>query len=133
MTTPSGQYAPRPQVPLTEPFRGATFGEAVGRYWRNYANFQGRASLSEYWWAYLFHIILIWVPLLNLAMIIPGIAVAVRRLHDTNRSGWFYLLALIPLVGWIILIVLLTGPAVAAGSRFDGPRGGAVPQPAVPQ
>ena len=87
----------------------------------NYANFKGRASKAEYWW-YILATILLGIitaiidvilkidvinPLLNLALLIPGIAVTVRRLHDTNKSGWWYLLiftviGLIPLLIWFI-------------------------------
>lgn len=109
----------RAQVPLDQPLYGATFGEAIGRFWTKYATFDGRASRSEYWFAYLFFILLVWVPLLNLAMIIPMIAVAVRRLHDTNRSGVYYLFGFIPLAGWIIMLVFLVGESVPAGARFD--------------
>ncbi|OJX65003.1 MAG: hypothetical protein BGO95_01495 [Micrococcales bacterium 73-13] len=107
------------QVPLDQPLYGATFGQAVSRFWSKYATFDGRASRSEYWFAFLFFMLLFWVPLLNLAMIIPMIAVAVRRLHDTNRSGAFYFLGFIPLAGSIILIVLLVDEPVPAGARFD--------------
>lgn len=93
----------------------------------NYANFEGRARRAEYWNFFLFNILIsfglgfvggllgltigaeveILSTLYGLAVLIPGIAVGVRRLHDTNRSGWWLLIALIPLIGVIILIVFL--------------------------
>ncbi len=86
----------------------------------NYANFDGRARRTEFWMFYLFHIIIIFVlaflaglisgssdsfmgfiplAIYFLATIIPFIALAVRRLHDTGKSGWYYLLSFIPYVG----------------------------------
>jgi uncharacterized membrane protein YhaH (DUF805 family) len=78
-----------------------------------YACFEGRARRSEYWWFVvanaIISIIVGFIPILNwiiaLALIVPGISVSVRRLHDTGRSGWWYLLCLVPLVGTIVLIV----------------------------
>jgi uncharacterized membrane protein YhaH (DUF805 family) len=93
----------------------------------NYANFNGRARRSEYWYFALMNlIILIIAAVLDnalgfnfspfpygylyitvaLASFIPGLAVAVRRLHDVGKSGWFYFIALIPLIGAIWLLVL---------------------------
>lgn len=87
----------------------------------NYANFNGRASKAEYWWYILATIIVsigasvidlvlgttIINSLISLALFVPGIAVAARRLHDTNRSGWWQLIAitiigLIPLIIWLV-------------------------------
>lgn len=97
------------------------FIEAVKSVYSNYVNFQGRARRSEYWWWYLFYLIVyiilavidsmifgqpaVLAGLFALGSIIPAIAVGVRRLHDTGRSGWWLLIALIPLVGAIVLIV----------------------------
>lgn len=87
--------------------------EACKMYWQKYVDFEGRSRRAEYWWAYLMTfvigLILGWIPvvgwLASLAMILPSIAVGVRRLHDINKSGWFMLLNLIPIVGQIILII----------------------------
>jgi uncharacterized membrane protein YhaH (DUF805 family) len=93
----------------------------------NYANFSGRARRSEYWYFALMNfIILILAAVLDnalgltfgvlpygyiylivaLAVFVPGLAVSVRRLHDVGKSGWFYFIFLIPLVGAIWLLVL---------------------------
>ena len=93
---------------------------------QHYADFNGRARRSEYWYFVLFNFIvsiliglslgviagLLNVPALvylaylwSLAVFIPSLAVSVRRLHDIGRSGWWLLLSLIPLVGAIILII----------------------------
>jgi uncharacterized membrane protein YhaH (DUF805 family) len=100
------------------------FQQAVQSGFSNYANFRGRACRSEFWWWQLFLLlggivaalldlfansnVLGGEPLASLfylATIIPGLAVSVRRLHDTDSSGWWILLGLIPLVGMIVLIV----------------------------
>jgi uncharacterized membrane protein YhaH (DUF805 family) len=99
-----------------------------------YADFNGRASRSEYWWFALFSV-LVYVGIMVLsggmpndeenisststimfliavvALLVPSIAVAVRRLHDTDKSGWWYLISLIPYVGGLVLLVLLVLPA----------------------
>jgi uncharacterized membrane protein YhaH (DUF805 family) len=99
-----------------------TFGEAIKSGFDNYANFGGRSQRSAFWWWYLFCGIVffvIWlldvkllgdrshVPslLAQLRLVIPSMAVQVRRLHDTARSGWFILLNFVPLVGTFILLV----------------------------
>jgi uncharacterized membrane protein YhaH (DUF805 family) len=85
----------------------------------NYAVFSGRARRSEFWYFGLFNMLIqlglgffdhfLRLPLLEglyaLAILIPSIAVTTRRLHDTDRSGWWQLLLLIPLIGLIVLIV----------------------------
>lgn len=94
---------------------------------KKYADFSGRARRSEYWYFYLFNTLISFAigmvdgifgfigefgigmlgGIYTLLVLIPSIAVGVRRLHDTNRSGWWLLIALIPLVGAIILLVYL--------------------------
>lgn len=103
--------------------RQVTFKEAVeNAIMQNYCNFDGRASRSEYWWYVLFTVLLSFVigiafwwsetmadivsGVVGLALILPGLGVAVRRLHDIGKSGWWLLIGFIPLVGGIILIVL---------------------------
>ena len=78
-------------------------------------NFKGRSSRSEYWWACLFNflasLVLSIIPLigglLSLALMVPGIAISVRRMHDIGKSGWYLLMGMIPLAGPIILLVYL--------------------------
>ena len=86
-----------------------SFGEAISNVFSHYADFSGRARRSEYWWFFLLNMILSCIPYLGfvwaLVAIIPSWAVAVRRLHDIGRSGWYLLLGFIPLVGAILLIV----------------------------
>ena len=100
--------------------------EAVRHVLQNYANFEGRACRSEYWyWVLVIFIISLLLDLiglrvlqilLSLATIVPSFAVGVRRLHDINKTGWLVLLGFIPVVGWIILIVW------AATKGTDGPN-----------
>lgn len=111
----------------------------------NYLNFSGRARRSEYWYFVLFNMIFAilamvldnalglnidpapygWLYLLyGLAVFLPGIAVAVRRLHDVNKSGWYLLIAFIPLIGGIWLIVLFcTEGTTGRNSYGEDPKG----------
>jgi uncharacterized membrane protein YhaH (DUF805 family) len=112
------------------------FGDAIKHCFSNYVNFTGRALRSEYWFWILGIVIIsvvlsiidnavIGTPVLgslfSLATLLPGIAVGVRRLHDTDRSGWWLLLAFIPLIGAIILIVWFATEGIAGPNRFGGP------------
>ncbi|RAP74928.1 DUF805 domain-containing protein [Paenibacillus montanisoli] len=87
----------------------------------NYVVFEGRARRKEYWMFVLFNVIISlvlsglarmlgmsWISsIYSLAVLLPGLAVAVRRLHDTNRSGWWLLINFVPLIGFIIFIVFM--------------------------
>ncbi|QYF73683.1 DUF805 domain-containing protein [Cryobacterium sp. PAMC25264] len=124
---------------------------AIASVFRKYADFSGRASRSEYWWfalllwvvlgglqllqliptgttsygytSYNFSIVtMIVAPLFAIGVLLPSLAVLVRRLHDANFSGWFVFLALIPGVGAIILLVFTLLPSNPAGTRFDVTR-----------
>ncbi len=98
------------------------FGDAIKICFNKYADFSGRARRSEYWYWYLFNLIVsmavnilafpmspiasaIFSGIISLALFIPNLAVGVRRLHDTGRSGWMYLIGLIPCIGIIFLII----------------------------
>ncbi len=107
-----------------------TFQESIKVCFNKYVDFSGRASRSEYWWFVLFVILGSFVTslvshwlyvLFALGTLLPSLAAASRRLHDTGRSGWWQLIGFIPLIGWIILIVFLAqesaeGSEVLAGS-----------------
>lgn len=93
-----------------------TFGESIRVCFSKYADFNGRASQPEFWWWTLFVILASLAAsilgesasaLFSLGTLLPGLAVGARRLHDTNRSGWCQLLWLLPVIGWIVLIIWL--------------------------
>ncbi|MCZ0989251.1 DUF805 domain-containing protein [Streptomyces diastatochromogenes] len=102
---------------------------------KKYAVFSGRARRQEYWMFFLFNLIISIVLtvvdraigsnvlslIYTLAVLLPGLGVAVRRLHDTGRSGWWILIALIPLVGSIILIVFLATEGKSEPNQY-GPN-----------
>jgi uncharacterized membrane protein YhaH (DUF805 family) len=89
------------------------FTDAVKTCFNKYADFKGRASRSEFWWFQLFYILAALIgmminPVLGgiayLAMLLPLLSVSIRRLHDKNKSGWFYLLVFVPLAGILLLV-----------------------------
>ena len=100
---------------------------------KNYANIDGRATRPEYWWFVLAYavvnIILRVIPkvglilsgVLALAVLVPSICAAVRRLHDINKNGWWLFLSFIPIVGAIILIVWLAKPSDNEENNY-GPK-----------
>jgi len=107
-----------------------TFVESIRTCFTKYADFTGRASRSEFWWWVLFNLVTgIALGVISdkvslaftIATLLPYFAVTTRRLHDTDRSGWFQLLALIPVIGWIVLIVWCAQEGKVS-SRFDEPR-----------
>jgi uncharacterized membrane protein YhaH (DUF805 family) len=114
-----------------------TFGEAISDGFSKYATFSGRTSRSGYWWFYLFYILVligasildaaIKSPVLSilavLGLFLPTLAVLVRRLHDTDHSGWWVLISLIPLVGTIVLIVFACTDSGPPNKYGDGPDG----------
>jgi uncharacterized membrane protein YhaH (DUF805 family) len=114
-----------------------TFGEAVSDGLSKYATFHGRTSRSGYWWFYLFYILVligasivdtaIKTPILTglavLGLFLPSLAVLVRRLHDTDHSGWWVLISFIPLVGTIVLIVFACTDSGPPNKYGDGPDG----------
>ena len=108
---------------------------------KKYAVFAGRSQRSEYWsfvllnlvftvilysidnivsWNYLMYAGVL-SSIYSLAIVIPGIAVAIRRLHDTDRTGWWLLIALVPLIGAIILIVFFAQDSQSGDNRY-GPN-----------
>lgn len=90
---------------------------------KKYAVFEGRAHRAEYWTFFAINLLIFWVLFLfspfvlarlySLAVFLPTLAVGVRRLHDTGRSGWYMLLALIPIVGPLVLIFFMVQPGQA--------------------
>lgn len=111
-----------------------SFGDAVRRCLNLYATFQGRARRSEFWWFALFQLLLnagataidavllggmgLLPTLVVLALFLPTLAVAVRRLHDTGRSGWWVLISLIPLIGFVVLLIFYVSGGEDGTNRF---------------
>ncbi|MBM02529.1 MAG: hypothetical protein CMH43_02265 [Micrococcales bacterium] len=120
------------------------FGDAVRTCWKKYGDFDGRAVRSEFWWWVLFMVLvqfaaaivltivliifqnlgfLQWLSVLIfmvivLAFILPSIAVSVRRLHDRDLSGWFYLLGFVPF-GGLVLFIFYVLPGTPGPNRYD--------------
>ncbi len=106
-----------------------------------YAQFSGRSTRQEYWMYVLVYVIIAIVLgviegvlhtrflgiVLTLALLLPSLSVSARRLHDTGRSGWWQLLNLIPLVGWIVLIVFLVQDSAPDNQYGPNPKGGLAP------
>jgi uncharacterized membrane protein YhaH (DUF805 family) len=96
-----------------------------------YADFSGRASRSEFWYFMLAYFVVavvlgllrlnIVALLLELGLLIPSLAAGSRRLHDTGKSGWFQLVGLIPVVGWILVIYWLAQPSVGPNQYGEEP------------
>jgi uncharacterized membrane protein YhaH (DUF805 family) len=102
----------------------------------NYANFNSRSARPEFWWFALFNLIVAVIfqllgmavhaitylaMIYQLAVLIPSLAVAVRRLHDIDKSGWWILIGLIPIIGWIILIYWYIQPGTPGDNQFGPP------------
>ena len=109
---------------------------------KQYADFKGRARRKEFWYFVLFNIIVSFIlgfvdgilgladkqsgigllgGLYLLAVLIPSLAIEVRRLHDTNRSGWFILIAFIPIIGGFILLYFLVQDSNPSENKY-GPN-----------
>lgn len=104
---------------------------------KNYSMFNGRTSRKEFWMFVLINIIVgiiigiisaivgdkrgVIGNLYNLAILLPSIAVGTRRLHDITKSGWWQLIALIPIIGWIWIIVLFATKGEPAENIYGKP------------
>lgn len=108
-----------------------TFGKSISTCLAKYADFKGRASRPEYWWFYLFTLLLSWGSLIidsseivsgiiNLVFLLPALAAGTRRLHDTNRSGWWQLIAF-TIIGLIPLIIWLASKGDDQSNEFGSP------------
>lgn len=113
-----------------------TFEDSIKTVLTKYATFTGRAARPEFWWFALFGFIVSLIAsfidailfgidilgtIVGLALIVPQLAVATRRLHDIDKSGWWQLLILVPIIGWIVLIYFYVQPGQASANRFGPP------------
>lgn len=107
-----------------------TFLESLQTCFKKYIVFNGRASRSEFWWFFLFALI---VPnligffdstlffIICLLILLPSLAVQIRRLHDIDRTGWWILINLVPIIGLIVLIIFFATEGTQGQNRF-GPQ-----------
>jgi len=127
-----------------------SMGDAIRTVLSKYATFDGRAARPEYWWWVLFYIVAIVATtivdgvilgpvfgdgvfdpdapqplsgLLYLALLLPNLAVGARRLHDVGRSGWWLLLALLPVIGALVLIFWFVQPGDPGANEYGPPPG----------
>lgn len=118
-----------------------SFGDSIVSAFRKYAEFRGRARRSEYWWFWLFTVLVGFAAgmmdgllgladetgngpiggIVTLALLLPSLAVGARRLHDTGRSAWWLLIALVPLAGLIVLLIFFVKDS-APGANEHGPN-----------
>jgi len=114
------------------------FGDAVRGAFQHPLTFRGRASRSAFWWFQLLAVIayavvsiisdrstvagIILDIIIGVPMIVTHIALAVRRLHDSDHRGWWWWIALVPVVGWIVAIVFYLLPSTPGPNRFNTVR-----------
>lgn len=129
--------APQSQARPTDAGEDMGFARAIATGFRKYVDFTGRARRKEYWFWHLFYwLLLVALVILDgiivnaggraamltllgsLALTLPTLAVTVRRLHDTDHSGWMILITLIPLIGTIIFLVFMCRRGTAGSNRF---------------
>jgi uncharacterized membrane protein YhaH (DUF805 family) len=113
-----------------------TFSEAIKSGFDHYVDFQGRAARPAYWWWFLFAVLVaiganiidaalgtfgVISGLTGLALLLPGLSVSIRRLHDIDHSGWWILIGLIPIIGFIVLLVFYLRESDPGENRFGPP------------
>ena len=114
-----------------------TFTEAIKSVWNKYLVLEGRARRSEFWFFALLCFVCSCIPIVNViaffVFFIPGITVAVRRLHDTGRTGWWLLLVFLPFIGHIILLIFYIIDSEPGSNEYGpNPKGvGPGPEPEV--
>lgn len=116
--------------------------EAYQLFWKNYVNFSGRSRRAHYWWVVLIQSLISVVAIIlqtalgagdsaapalviggiyslyNLATVLPMLSLGVRRLHDTGRAGWWYLINFVPCIGSIVFLVFVCLPGTVGDNQF---------------
>ena len=107
--------------------------EAYKKFWTNFFNFKGRSTRSDYWYVVLANFIIGFIigvfvglvpklaflsTLYAIATFIPSLAVAVRRYHDVNKSGWNHLWLFVPIIGYIVVLVYLCSASVNENNKY---------------
>ena len=122
------------------------FQEAISSGFDHYTKFDGRASRPAFWWWVLFSILVgvaasiigaaigfrALLYIVDLALLLPNLSVGIRRLHDTNRSGWWILIGIVPIIGFIVLLIFYLQDSDAGDNQYGpNPAGGVSDGPAV--
>ena len=121
-----------------------SFTEAVKSGFDHYTKFDGRASRPAFWWWVLFGILVAIVVsfidsvifgttilsfIVSLGLILPNLSVAIRRLHDTNRTGWWILIGFVPLIGFIVLLIFYLQQSDPGDNDYGPPMAAPVASP----
>jgi uncharacterized membrane protein YhaH (DUF805 family) len=128
-------------VPAAASNGAMTFSEAVRDAFAKYVTFSGRSSRPAYWWWYLFTLIAVAIAavidlilgtyvltvIVSVVILLPNLAVLVRRLHDAGHSGWWILIGLLPLIGFIVLLIFTLQPSKPPNHWGEAPDAVAAP------
>jgi uncharacterized membrane protein YhaH (DUF805 family) len=112
-----------------------TFGDAVRDGFSKYVTFSGRSSRPAYWWWFLFALLVtvaaeildailgtfVLSVIVGLGLLLPGLAVLVRRYHDAGHSGWWILLFIVPIVGVVVWLIFALTDSKPPNEWGDGP------------
>ena len=123
-----------------------SFSEAVRSGFDHYTTFDGRASRPAFWWWFLFSVLvaiaanildaLIGTVIVSivvaLGLLLPNLSVSIRRLHDTDRTGWWILIGLIPIIGFIVLLVFYAQKSDPGENSYGPPMDEGIPEPPMP-
>ncbi|MBM3666248.1 MAG: DUF805 domain-containing protein [Actinobacteria bacterium] len=116
-----------------------SFSEAVKSGFDHYVKFDGRAARPAFWWWYLFEILVVvgayivdaildtgfFYFIAVIGLLLPTLSVAIRRLHDTDRTGWWILIGFVPLIGFIVLLIFYLEKSNPGDNKYGpDPQGG---------